>query len=302
MTEGAESDQRALLRLEVSARPAPSLRPASLTSPEPIRPLPGSLLAKLEVRRRTGFDPVIGADHPRRERLQQVVVLPIVVAGPAAVVAGVGFGIGHPLLGLIAAIVAGVGLVFALAARSWIRADPLRITTAEGRRLDHACSWQSRQPWTGTLNAGPERALLGLAVDAVGAIATSPAWASGYLDGHRLAFDLADELDGLDAQLCQVASARAAGGADDDVDAAFDAGLDRVLALRRYEAGLAALTAHVAVTDAVLHAAPAVGELRGSVEQARFAAEGVQRLTDELAVIIASVDETASELRRDEKS
>jgi hypothetical protein len=300
MADIASPDERAQLRQELGGRAAPSLRPASLTSPQPIRPIPGALLAKLEVRRRVGLEPVIGADHPRRNRLQQVFVVPIVVAVPAAVVAGIGFGIGHNLLGLVAAIVAAAGVIGAVAGRQWTRADPLRITTDEGHLLDRARSWQSQQPWTGALNTGPERALLGVAVDEVGRIAINPAWTSGYLDEHRLAFDLAAELDGLDAQLYQVASSRVAGGAD--VSAALDAGLDRVVALRRYDAGLATLTAHIVAADTQLHAGPAIGELRGSVDVARFAVEGVQRLTDELGVITASVDQTAADLRRDEPS
>ena len=75
--------------------------------------------------------------------------------------------------------------------------------------------------------------------------------------------------------------------------------MDRVLALRRYAGGLAELTDRIAATDAQIHAAPAIGELRGDVDQGRYAVQGLQRLTDELAVISASVEATAAELKKE---
>jgi len=292
------SDERSALRAELAARTAPSLRPASLVSADPLRPLPGAVLAKLEIRGRAGYDPS-GPDHPRRDRWQQLVFPGLGLAAVAAVVLIVAVIAGHSLLAEIAGAALLAGSLAAAAAWRWIGADPLRIRAAERHALTAAGWWQSRQGWTGALAAGPERALLGVALDGAAQIASSQAWRSGYLDGHRLVFDLATELDAVDAQAFEVARARTAGGAEHDVDAAFDSCLDRVLALRRYANGLAELTDRIAATDTEFHAAPAIGELRGDVEQGRYAVQGIQRLTEELAVISASVEATAAELRKE---
>lgn len=292
------SDERSALRAELAARAAPSLRPASLVSADPLRPLPGALLAKLEIRGRNGYDPT-GPDHPRRERWQQLLAAGLGLAAVAAVVMIVAIVAGHSLLAEIAGAALAAGALAIAATWRWIATDPLRIRAAERHALSAAGWWQSRQAWTGALATGPERALLGVALEVAVEIASSPAWRSGYLDGHRLVFDLAAELDAVDAQAFAVARARAAGGSEPDVDAAFDGCLDRVLALRRYANGLAELTKRIAAADTEIHAAPAVGALRGDVEQGRYAVQGIQRLTDELGVISASVEATAAELRKE---
>lgn len=291
-------DERAALRAELATRAAPSLRPASLVSADPLRPLPGALLAKLEVRARAGYDPG-GPDHPRRERAQQTVLVPVLIAAVLAAFTVIGFVTGHDGLAIGAAVLAGADLLFAAAAWRWIQADPLRVQPAERHALTAAGYWQSSQPWTGTLAAGPERALVSVAVETVATIASNPAWRSGYLDGHRLVFDLAAELDAIDAQAFEIARARASGGAEADVSAGLDSALDRVLALRRYAAALAELTSRIATTGVQLHAAPAIGELRGDRDQSQYAVDGIERLTDELGVISASVEATAAELRKE---
>jgi energy-converting hydrogenase Eha subunit A len=287
-------DPRAALRAELAARPAPSLRPASLVGP-PLRPLPPAVLARLEVRRRAGLDPA-GADHPRRTRWQQV-ALPAIVIGAVAVVVLIVALIGdHGLLAAVAGAVAAGATVLAVAGSAWVNADPLRLRPEEHRALSTAGHWESKQPWTAALNAGPERALLGAAVEAAGQIAASPAWGSGYLDGHRLVLDLAAELDEIDIQACAIAQARVGHGAD--ADAALDATLDRVLALRGYVTGLTALTGRIVAADAELRAAPVIGELQGAVDRSGYAVDGVRRLTDELGAITASIDTTIAEVRK----
>jgi hypothetical protein len=291
-------DERAALRAELATRAAPSLRPASLVSADPLRPLPGALLAKLEVRARAGYDPA-GPDHPRRERAQQIVLVPLLITVVLAVLMIIGFATGHDGLAIAAAVLAGADLVLAGSAWRWIQADPLRVQPAERHALTAAGYWQSSQPWTGALAAGSERALVGVAVETVATISSNPAWRSGYLDGHRLVFDLAAELDAVDAQAFEVARARAGGGAEADVQASFDSALDRVVALRRYAGGLAELTSQIATTGAQLHAAPAIGALRGDRDQSQYAVDGIARLTDELGVISASVEATAAEVRKE---
>jgi hypothetical protein len=292
------SNARTALLAELASRPVPSLRPASLVSADPLRPLPGALLAKLEIRGRAGYDPA-GPNHPRGDRWQQAVFPELGLGAAAAVVLVVALILGHGLLAAIAGAGLAASALITAAAWQWIRSDPLRIQPDERRALTAAGYWQSRQPWTAALNTGPERALLSVAVETVAQIASSPAWRSGYLDDHRLVLDLADELDGIDAQLVQIAQARLADGAEADRQRALDSALDRVLALRGYAAGLAALTGRIVVADRELDAAPAIGELRGSVDRGAYAIDGVRRLTDELAVITASVDATAAELRQE---
>ncbi|MDP9093532.1 MAG: hypothetical protein M3N95_11525 [Actinomycetota bacterium] len=282
----------------VAARVAPSLRPASLVSTDPLRPLPGALLAKLEIRGRAGYDPT-GPDHPRRDRWQQLLAPGLGLAAAAALVLIVAVIAGHSLLAEIAGAALAAGALATAAAWRWIEADPLRIRPAERHALTAAGWWQSRQAWTGTQATGPERALLSLAVEVVAEIASSPAWRSGYLDAHRLVFDLAAELDAVDAQAFGVAQARTAGRTRPDADAAFESCVDRILALRRYANRLAELTERITAADTEIHAAPAIGELRGDVEQGRYAVQGIARLTEELGVISASVEATAAELRRE---
>jgi hypothetical protein len=192
-----------------------------------------------------------------------------------------------------------VGLIGGIGSRVWVQSDPLRVRSDERRVVTAAASWESRQPWTGALTAGPERALVGVAVDLAGQIASSPAWRSGYLDGHRMMLDLGAELDAVDAQAFQIAQARAGGGAQADVDAAFDGLLDRVLALRRYADGLTALGARITSANAELGAAGAIGQLRGGVDQGQYSIGDLGRLTYELGVIGASVDSTVAQVRSD---
>jgi hypothetical protein len=296
-TSADVSNAREALRAELAGRPVPSLRPAALVSADPLRPLPGALLAKLEVRRRAGYDPA-GPNHPRGERWQQVIFPELGLGAAAAVVLLVAVILGPGLLAAIAGAALAASALITAAAWQWIRSDPLRIQPDERRALTAAGYWQSRQPWTAALNTGPERALLSVSVETAAQIASSPAWRSGYLDGHRLVLDLADELDEIDAQLVPIAQARLAGAAEADRNRALDNALDRVLALRAYAAGLAALTGQIMVADAELDAAPVIGELRGGVEAGAYAVDGIRRLTEELAVITASVDATAAELRQ----
>ncbi len=229
--------ERAALLAELSTSAAPSLRPASLVSAGPLRPLPVALLAKLEIRQRAGYD-AAGPDHPRRERWLQAfyaeVGLAVLASMGLLVLALIG---GHSAATAVAGgVLAGSAVTAAVTWRS-VQADPLRIGREERRALTAAGFWQSHQPWTAALNAGAERALLGVAVQTAAEIAGSPAWRSGYLDGHRLQLDLADELDAIDEQTFWIAQARHSGGPDADVRAGFDGAVDRVLALREYAAG-----------------------------------------------------------------
>jgi hypothetical protein len=290
-------DPRVMLRAELAACPDSSLQPAALVSTEPLRPLPGALVAKLEVRRRRGLDPT-GADHPRRERWQTLVVPELILAPVAAVVLGVALILGKGLVAAIGGVLLAACALGAVVGRQRVRADPLRIHERERRVLSDGGHWESKQPWAAATNSGPERALLGLAVDVVARIAASPAWRSGYLDGHRMVLDLTAELDAVDLQTFTIASARVAGGAGSDLPSALDAAIDRVQALRDYQASLAALTVRTVVADAELNAAQAIGALRSGADQDVYASGGVRRLTDEVQVITASVDRTAAEVRQ----
>ena len=181
------------------------------------------------------------------------------------------------------------------------RHDPLRLDRRQQRQLTEASTWQSRQTWPAPLLGSPERALVTLAVEVVGEIAASPVWRSGYLDGHRLELDLAAELDDIDAQALQVAQLSATGAAAADAGAGLDSCLDRVLALRAYAQGLAALGARIAAADAEIHAAPAIGELRGRDEGGSGSLEQLARLTGELGVLGSAVEQTAAEVRSERR-
>jgi hypothetical protein len=262
-----------------AARLAPSLRPASLVGPYPLRPLPDGLSATLEARRRAGYEPA-GADYPRRERWQTRVAPALLLGSAAAVALIVALIVGR---GLPAAIAGGVLVACSLAASAglrWMHADPLRISPRDKRALDEAGHWESRQPWTYSLMTGSERAVLDDAVDVTARIAANPAWRSDYLQEHRQVLDLAAELDQVDQVAFTAAQAAAAGGATAAGQRAL--AVARVQSLRDYDAGLDDLAARIADL--------AVAELPGQLEQSAYSTDVVARLTEELGFITGSLD------------
>lgn len=280
---------------ELTTRVAPaSLRPISIVSPSPLRPLPAPVVAKVDARARTGLEPT-GVEHPRRESLQWVVV-PVVAGAAAAIALIVGLAISHQLLALVAGLVLAASVVSGVALTAWVHSDPLRIHPAEGKALMNANLWESRQPWVGPIRDAPERGLVALSADLVAQIAASPAWRSSYLDVHRSRLDLPAELDQIDAQARQCATNRAARPSDPANEAAYLVLVDRVAALRRYAQELdvlgTQLAAAAAGVDAELHrgqfaGGPAVG----------YPTEAVRQMTSELSYLNTSLAEQIASMR-----
>jgi len=274
-----------LAEVERRAQPA-SLRPVSVLSPSPLRPLPAKAAARLSARARAGLEPV-GADHPRRETWQLETV-PVAVGTGGLIAMIIGFAISHHLLELIGALVLTVCVVLVVTMSAWIMSDPLRLRHDERRALTNASLWESRQPWVGAVVAAPERGLVGLGCDLVAQISASPAWNSAYLDAHRSQLDLTNELDQLDAQAYQSATARATRPADPAGEATYAEVVDRVVSLRDYARALDLLGRQLDASAASVDA-----ELRSGFPAHPTALEyqttALRQLTNELASINSSI-------------
>jgi hypothetical protein len=272
-----------------------SLRPSSLITPSPLRPLPAGAAARLNSRAAAGLDPS-GADHPRRE-IWQWTVVPSVIGAAAFVTLLVGLLISHDLLALVAGLILAGSIVTGVALSTWVLADPLRLRHDERRALTNARFWESRQAWIGRIHDAPERALVGLAADLVSQIAASPAWNTTYLDAHRARFDLIVELDHIDAQAHQCATVRVARPADPAAEANYLGLVDRVVALRRYAKALDGLGDQLAAAAASVDA-----ELRGTGFAAHPTAMDYQtgelrQLTSELTSLNSSIAESIAKSR-----
>jgi hypothetical protein len=294
-TDGELALVRAVIIAEIDgpgARSAPSLRPPTLNTQQPLREPSVALAARLSARAEAGFS-LEGHDYPRSRTWSRVVVPAIAVGSlDLIVVAGAGIAAAFHvylawLITILSAIVfVALGVVAGAAAISANR-DPLRLSTAERRELNLGRSWQSSQPWMGPRSATPEHRLLLAARDTVQRLAGSRTWASRYLDDHRIRLDLLQELDGIDRQACQLAHLRAglAGEQQATLAQAWDALLDRVARLRIYADGVTALDEHVARLDAAARAAQLeqqVGQLAVGSALDQFAAEQVRALSADL--------------------
>jgi hypothetical protein len=290
-----------------------TLRPPSLISARPLRPLPPALVAKLLARREIGLDPQ-GTDHPHGYLWQQVAL-------PAATVATIDLGVllvawlsGHSVVAAVAAVVFAVLVVLGGAAATVALHDALRLTNDERHLLNGSRFWESHQPWIGPLSGRPERALVTLAIQAVERITASDAWASSYLDEHRLRLDLVLELDQIDAQALRLASARVAvvphSAASVAVqgelarhavalDGVWLGAVDRVAALRIYADQLAALDRHFADARALERADDQLGELLAGSVRDEYAIDTVRALSGELDYVRAAIGDTVALLRAD---
>ena len=119
----------------------------------------------------------------------------------------------------------------------------LRPPPAGGNRAAYV--WRSRQAWLGPFTQSPERALLFVAVAAAERIVTSVAWASPYLDDHRIRLDPTLELDEIDDQAIRLARLRHEIGAREPLPHGWPALVDRVAALELYANRLLALEAEL---------------------------------------------------------
>jgi hypothetical protein len=286
----SDADARREVLAEAAARTAPaSLRPASLLSTGPLRPLPAAVQAKMDARTRAGLEPA-GAEHPRREAGQWVVV-PIVTGTVAAVVLIVAEVISHTTLAIVAGLVLAASVVAGVGLRVWVQADPLRWHHHERRAITDTGHWESRQTWIGAVHDAPERALVSVAADQVARIAASPAWSSPYLDAHRTRFDLLTELDQIDAQAHLAASAHTSRPADPSTDPSYLAVVDRVAALRGYAQALDLLNARLSASAASVDASLRQGAFGSSSGPSDYATDGVRQLTAELNYLNASIAE-----------
>jgi hypothetical protein len=306
---------RVLIALARPAVPA-TLRPPSLMTGRPLRPVPAPVAARLSARSQAGLEP-LGTGYPRAGRWQLVVV-------PGAAAAAVDSGVllvaaltGHGFAGGVAALVlATLVAVVAVAALSALR-DPLRLTRDERRGLNQVSYWESRQSWIGPLSARPERALVTTALDAVGRIVRTESWGSRHLDEHRLRLNLVAELDEIDAQAFGIASARrgiaAEHGPSPDVPAPPEphessiesvwlAAVDRVAALDSYAVHLAALDQHLVDLGALDRADHQVGELLAGSVRDEFAVDHVRSLSDELEYVRTAIDDTLALLHSDARA
>jgi hypothetical protein len=294
----SDADARREVLAEAAARTAPSsLRPGSLLSASPLRPLPAAVQAKMDARTRAGLEPA-GADHPRREAGQWIVV-PIVTGAVAAVVLIVAEVISHSTLAVVSGIVLAASVIAGAGLRLWVQADPLRWHHHERRAITDTGHWESRQTWIGPAHNAPERALVSVAADQVARIAASPAWNSPYLDAHRTRFDLITELDQIDAQAHLAASSHTARPADPSTDPSYLAVVDRVAALRGYAQALDVLNARLSASAAAVDASLRRGAFGAGTAPADYATDGVRQLTAELNYLNASIAEqiTATQTR-----
>jgi hypothetical protein len=233
-------DPRAELLALLAARPTVAgLRPPSLLSANPLRPLSPALAAIAAARVQAGLTPT-GSEYPRRERWQRPIVPSVAIAIIAALVAIIAALISHSKLALIATAVVVVCIIIVIVAGRYVMADPLRLGRAHRLELLNAGHWDSTQSWVPPATAGPERTLVDLAVAAVGQIANSPAWLPPNQSPDRPPMVLAADLDQIDAQARQIAAIRATNPNDPGATQAWDALLDRVVALRGYAGQLAA--------------------------------------------------------------
>lgn len=141
--------------------------------------------------------------------------------------------------------------------RGGLPLGPLGVHAPPSAGKSPAYVWRSRQPWHGPLAQAAERALLFVAVGVVERIAGSRAWASAYLDDHRIRLDLVRELDEIDDQGYRMASLRQRVGDHAALEHGWQALVDRVAALSLYANRLLALEAEIARQAAADRAAVA---------------------------------------------
>jgi hypothetical protein len=292
-TDPAFAAARAAVLAEVAAggrNPAPSLRPLTLNTALSLYQPSAALTAKVDARVQAGYRPE-GHDYPASGAWARVVIPAVAVAAvdvpPLAITAILaGFDVDYAWWFFLASlIVFAAATVIALAASRRAMRDPLRLTRDERRALNQSRRWQSRQPWIGPPSTTPEYRLVVVAHDTVSRLVTSPAWASRYLDEHRVRLNLALELDGIDEQAYRLAALRAAGGPGSALEQAWNALVDRAARLRHYAEGVLALNTRVLQLDAEARTARLDAHLAAlTVGSAldQFAAEHVRSLSADL--------------------
>jgi hypothetical protein len=301
---GSDTDlaaARAEVVAEIDARTggvAPGLRPLTLNTRHPLYQPSAALAAKIDARVQAGYE-AESDKYPTSgdwTRVWWAIGIGSVDI-PAVAVTGilVAFSVHLAWWFFIASLIVLVGATVAavLLSQRPIH-DPLRLSTDERRELNQARSWQSRQAWMGPRASTPEYRLYQVAHETVKRLADSPAWGSRFLDEHRLRLNLAQELDGIDYQACQLAVLRETRGnqAPDATHAeAWSTLLDRVARLRHYADGVHALESHVARLDASTNTARLdahLGQLAVGSALDEFAAAHVQLLSQDLARLSAT--------------
>jgi hypothetical protein len=266
-----------------------SLRPATLAAEQPLRRPPAELAGKLDARSDAGLDTDDG--YPRRVAAMRAAVPAATVAGLGVLVLA-GVAVTVALTSAHLAILAVVALVVLVAGGAAVGSlalyasrDRLRLGQDDRRALQEARTWQSRQSWIGPAAESRERRLVFVAVDIVAGIVGSEAWASRYLDEHRIRLDLASELDEIDEQAHRLARVRAESPGAEAVSQGWDAVVDRVAALSLYAERLRDLTSELerrAVEErAALADEQAATLVAGSVRD-ELAADHVRALTEDL--------------------
>jgi hypothetical protein len=181
-----------------------------------------------------------------------------------------------------------------------------RLSTTERETWSGSRRWVSRRQWLGPLAQAPERALVFVAVDVVGRIVAGAAWASAYLDDHRIRLDLMTELHEIDEQAHRLAELRhRAGPAVEDrhgpvLTHGWDTLVDRVAALSVYANRLAALESRLAHRAADERAAltdePAATLVAGSARD-ELATDHLRALADDLRHLDPDVTNSSTSRR-----
>lgn len=164
-----------------------------------------------------------------------------------------------------------------------LREPELHAPPSTGKRA--AYFWRSRQQWLGPFVQSPERALLFTAVEVVGRIVGSAAWASPYLDDHRVRLDPALELDEIDDQALRLARLRHELGQPEPLPHGWPALVDRVAALHLYANRLLALESELARQAAADQAAwldVNAATLAAGAARDELATDHVRALADDL--------------------
>lgn len=183
------------------AHPLDAPMPApTFVSTTALHPLPPAVAAVITARSSLGLAPY-GRRYPRRRVWARTVVpaglLALLCLGYCVYTASAGRGL----------VAVGAGMLFlpftALVVVGWRHAlgDPYRLGRDPRQAIEEARRWTSRQDWSAPLDVSAARVVLPLAADAIGRIASAPAWTSDRRADDRARVDLLEELDALDEEL-----------------------------------------------------------------------------------------------------
>jgi hypothetical protein len=172
-----------------------------------------------------------------------------------------------------------------------------RFTAPERDTWHDARVWRSNPAWLAMHGQTRERALVFVVVDVVEGIAGSVTWRSPYLDEHRIRLALGTELDEIDAQLRQIAGARASRPGDPVAEQAWGASVERVSALHNYAGQLAILSGQLGLAVASGRADAHAPQLLSGAVRDEYATGRTGELSQDLAQTTASITQTLAAMR-----